>query len=156
MKFFTLAITSLVAFLVFVSCGKSKSDSGSSQSSSAVGSSSQRFLQTSTTSEVGTSESGSSYHYSSSSGGNVEYYNPGIGTSSSYSLDVEYDGSGDVEQINFSNGGWLDGSHIVDQEHNGDGTITVTTDRGYEYTVDESEDYQEQQESEEDEEESEY
>ena len=72
--------------------------------------------------------------------GNVHYYNPNTGTQSDYTLDVEHDGNGDVERINFDHGGYIDESHIADQEHNGDGTITVTTDKGYEYTVDESSD----------------
>ena len=72
--------------------------------------------------------------------GNVHYYNPNTGTNSDYTLDVEHDGNGDVERINFDSGGYIDESHIAYQEHNGDGTITVTTDKGYEYTVDESSD----------------
>ena len=75
--------------------------------------------------------------------GNVHYYNPNTGTQSDYTLDVEHDGSGDVERINFDHGGYIDESHIADQEHNGDGTITVATDKGYEYTVDESENEEE-------------
>jgi len=89
----------------------------------------------------------SASHSNSYGGGNVEYYNPSTGTQSTYSLDVEYDGNGDVEQINFSHGGYIDESHIASQEHNGDGTITVETDNGAEFTVDESEDYDGEQEN---------
>jgi len=77
----------------------------------------------------------------------VHYSNPNTGTQSDYDLDVDYDGSGEVERINFNNGGWIDDTHITDQTHNGDGTITVTTDKGYEYTVDESEDSTEEESS---------
>jgi hypothetical protein len=77
----------------------------------------------------------------------VHYSNSNTGTESDYDLDVDYDGSGDVERINFNNGGWIDDSHITDQTHNGDGTITVTTDKGYEYTVDESPDSSDEPES---------
>jgi hypothetical protein len=73
----------------------------------------------------------------SSGSSDVHYYNPNTGTQSDYDLDVDYDSNGDVERINFPNGGWIDDSHIQDQTHNSDGTITVTTDRGYEYTVNE-------------------
>jgi hypothetical protein len=64
----------------------------------------------------------------------VDYYNPNTGTSSTYYLDVEMDDGG-VEQINFDNGGYIDQNHITDQETNDDGSITVTTDEGAEYTV---------------------
>jgi hypothetical protein len=71
--------------------------------------------------------------------GSVEYYNRSTGTTANYDLDVEYDGNGDVEQINFPSGGYISSYHITDQTHNGDGTITVTTDKGQEFTVDEEE-----------------
>ena len=71
--------------------------------------------------------------------GAVHYYNPRTGTNAEYDLDVDYDGSGDVEQITFPKGGYISEHHITDQTHNGDGTITVTTDRGQEFTVDEEE-----------------
>ena len=91
-------------------------------------------------SNYSTSEQQTEASSSYSSSDAVHYSNPNTGTQSDYTLDVEYDGNGDVERINFSNGGWLDDSHITDQTHNGDGTITITTDKGYEYTVDESSD----------------
>jgi hypothetical protein len=71
--------------------------------------------------------------------GSVDYYNPSTGTTASYDLDVEYDSDGEVEQINFPSGGYIGSHHITDQEHNGDGTITITTDKGQEFTVDEEE-----------------
>lgn len=86
----------------------------------------------------------SSSHSASYGSGNVEYYNPRTGTQSTYTLDVDYDGNGDVERINFDHGGYIDESHIVSQQHNGDGTITVETDNGVEFTVEESGDYEEQ------------
>ena len=70
-------------------------------------------------------------------GGSVEYYNANTGTSASYDPDVEYDSDGDAERINFPSGGYIGQHHITDQTHNGDGTITVTTDTGQEFTVDE-------------------
>ena len=72
--------------------------------------------------------------------GTVDYYNPSTGTRGTYTLDVEYDGAGDVERITFPSGGYISEHHITDQTHNGDGTITVSTDTGREFTVEEEED----------------
>src|SRR5437868_778071 len=38
----------------------------------------------------------------------VGYYNPKTGYSADYTLDVEYTPDGEVERINFPNGGWID------------------------------------------------
>ncbi|TGE06108.1 hypothetical protein EU556_14670 [Hymenobacter fodinae] len=65
-----------------------------------------------------------------SGSGNVHYYSPNRGTVSDYTLDVKHDANDNVERINFENGGWIDHSHITDQTHNGDGTITLETDTG--------------------------
>lgn len=65
----------------------------------------------------------------------VDYYNPKTGTRSEYKLDVDYQ-DGEVDKIKFDNGGYIDRSHIDSQTDNGDGTVTVRTDRGTEYTVD--------------------
>lgn len=64
----------------------------------------------------------------------VEYYNPSTGTRSYHNLEVEFD-DGQVDTIHFPNGGWMDSDHISDQIDNGDGTITVVNEHGYEYTV---------------------
>jgi hypothetical protein len=64
----------------------------------------------------------------------VDYYNPNTGTSNSYTLEVEVSGN-EVIQINFNNGGWLDEDHIDAESLDSDGTCTLVSDRGYEYTV---------------------
>jgi hypothetical protein len=65
----------------------------------------------------------------------VEYYNPNTGRNSYYTLDVEVVDN-IVTVIHFSNGGWLDETHIVSGgELDVDGTTTIYTDKGYEYTV---------------------
>ena len=64
----------------------------------------------------------------------VDYYNPNTGTSNSYTLEVEVS-SNEVIQINFNNGGWLDEDHIDAESLDSDGTCTLVSDRGYEYTV---------------------
>ena len=71
--------------------------------------------------------------------GSVHYNNPSTGTNADYDLDVDYDGSGNVDRITFPSGGHISEYHITEQTHNGDGTITVITDRGQEFTVDEEE-----------------
>ena len=63
----------------------------------------------------------------------VHYFNPSTGTSSDYECEVDLDSEGQVERINWPTGGWLEAKDVAD---NGDGTQTITTDRGYEYTVD--------------------
>lgn len=66
----------------------------------------------------------------------VEYNNPKTGTHSDYDLEVDRDSDGNVQRINFPNGGWkeVDGQGV----DNGDGTETFTDDRGYQYTVSKS------------------
>ena len=64
----------------------------------------------------------------------VDYYNPNMGTNNSYTLEVEVSGN-EVIQINFNNGGWLDEDHIDSESLDSDGTCTLVSDRGYEYTV---------------------
>jgi hypothetical protein len=63
----------------------------------------------------------------------VGYENPSTGYTASYDLDVEYTLDGEVERINFPNGGYED--DFIDQTKNGDGTITVTDEDGREFTV---------------------
>jgi hypothetical protein len=63
----------------------------------------------------------------------VEYYNPSTGTRNTYTLDVEVEG-GELVQIDWPNGGWLDESHFVAEDISS-GECSFTSDRGYEYTV---------------------
>lgn len=63
----------------------------------------------------------------------VEYYNPSTGTRSDYQLEVDRDADGNIERINFPNGGWkeIDG----EASKNGDGTETYVDSHGVEYTI---------------------
>lgn len=63
----------------------------------------------------------------------VEYFNPNTGTNNTYSLDVEVE-DGELVQINWSNGGWMDGSHFMAEDISS-GECSFTSDKGYEYTV---------------------
>jgi hypothetical protein len=63
----------------------------------------------------------------------VEYYNPNTGTRNTYDLDVEVDG-GELVQINWPNGGWLDETHFTSEDIT-DGECSFTSDKGYEYTI---------------------
>jgi len=65
----------------------------------------------------------------------VEYYNPNTGTQRTYTLNVEVSNN-TVTVIHFNNGGWLDETHIESGgELDDDGSTTIYTDKGYEYTV---------------------
>ena len=65
----------------------------------------------------------------------VEYYNPNIGRTSYYTLDVEVVDN-IVTVIHFSNGGWLDETHIISGgELDENGRTTIESDKGYYYTV---------------------
>jgi hypothetical protein len=66
----------------------------------------------------------------------VGYYNPKTGYKSDYDLDVDHNSDGTVDRINFDNGGYIGSHHITHQEDNGDGTVTVHTDKGQQFTVD--------------------
>ncbi|SEI96275.1 hypothetical protein SAMN04488018_1082 [Myroides marinus] len=63
----------------------------------------------------------------------VEYYNPRTGTSSTYELDVEVE-DGNLVQINWPNGGWLDETHFTSEDITS-GSCSFSSDRGVEYTV---------------------
>jgi hypothetical protein len=63
----------------------------------------------------------------------VEYYNPRTGTDNSYTLDVEVE-DGELVQINWPNGGWLDESHFSPEDISS-GKCSFTSDKEYEYTV---------------------
>lgn len=63
----------------------------------------------------------------------VEYYNPNTGTRNTYELDVEVE-DGNLTQINWPNGGWLDETHFYSEDISS-GECSFTSDRGYRYTV---------------------
>lgn len=63
----------------------------------------------------------------------VEYYNSSTGTRSSYDLDVEVE-NGDLVQIDWPNGGWLDSTHFY-PESISSGEVSFRSDKGYNYTV---------------------
>ena len=63
----------------------------------------------------------------------VHYYNPETGHTATYSLDVDVE-DGEVYQINFPKGGWLDDSHISPTELE-DGSATIIDDEGREFEV---------------------
>jgi hypothetical protein len=64
----------------------------------------------------------------------VDYYNPTTGTSSTYTLDVEVE-DGQVKQINFPNGGYLDDDHITPADIDDDGNAHVEGEDGKTYDV---------------------
>ncbi len=63
----------------------------------------------------------------------VEYYNSSTGTRRSYDLDVEVQ-NGDLVQIDWPNGGWLDSTHFS-PDNISSGEVRFTSDKGYRYTV---------------------
>lgn len=63
----------------------------------------------------------------------VEYYNPNTGTRNTYKLNVEVENNQLIE-IDWPNGGWLDETHF-NAEDISDGECSITSDRGYEYTI---------------------
>lgn len=63
----------------------------------------------------------------------VQYYNPETGHMATYTLDVEVE-DGEVRQINFPKGGWLDETHISPEELE-DGRATLRDEEGREYEV---------------------
>lgn len=63
----------------------------------------------------------------------VEYYNPNTGIRKTYDLDVEVE-DGYLVQINWPNGGWLDGTHFSSEDISS-GECSFRSDRGYRYTV---------------------
>lgn len=63
----------------------------------------------------------------------VEYYNPNTGTRHTYDLNVEVE-NGELIQINWPNGGWLDETHFTAEDISS-GECSFTSDRGYEYTI---------------------
>ncbi len=64
----------------------------------------------------------------------VDYYNPETGYSESYTLDVEVE-NGEVNEINFPNGGHLDEDHITAEELDEDGNASVDGEDGKTYDI---------------------
>lgn len=64
----------------------------------------------------------------------VEYYNPQTGYSQTYTLDVEVE-DGEVIQIDFPNGGYLDEDHIAPSELDEEGNAHIDGDEGRTYEV---------------------
>ncbi len=64
----------------------------------------------------------------------VDYYNPETGFTNTYTLDVEVE-NGEVVQINFPRGGWLDNSHINSEALDEDGRATITDDEGRQFEI---------------------
>jgi hypothetical protein len=64
----------------------------------------------------------------------VDYYNPETGYRQTYNLDVEVE-NGEVVQINFPNGGWLDASHITPEYLDENGTAVIYGEDGKTYDV---------------------
>lgn len=64
----------------------------------------------------------------------VEYYNPNTGTRNTYSLNVIVSDN-ELVEIQFPNGGWMDDDHFSPEELDDNGYCSITSDKGYEYTV---------------------
>jgi len=64
----------------------------------------------------------------------VDYYNPTTGYSSTYTLDVQVE-DGQVKQINFPNGGYLDEDHITPADIDQEGNAHVVGEDGKTYDV---------------------
>jgi hypothetical protein len=66
----------------------------------------------------------------------IDYYNPQTGYTATYSLDVEVENC-QVIQIDFNNGGYLDGDHIGpgDIDENGDASIEDDLGRTFEVHI---------------------
>jgi len=64
----------------------------------------------------------------------VDYYNPETGYSATYSLNVEIENC-QVVQIDFNNGGYLDGDHIEPANIDENGDASVEDDQGRSFEV---------------------
>lgn len=64
----------------------------------------------------------------------VYYNNPQTGYSATYTLDVEVE-DGQVVQIDFPNGGYIDSDHITPEALNSDGECTIYGDDGKTYGI---------------------
>jgi len=67
-------------------------------------------------------------------GATVDYNNPSTGYSATYTLDVEVS-DGQVTQIDFPNGGYLDEDHITAADIDQDGDAEVEGEDGKTYNV---------------------
>lgn len=63
----------------------------------------------------------------------VEYYNPNTATRHTYQLNVEVE-AGELTEIHWPNGGWLDESHFTAEDIS-DGECSFVSDKGYRYTI---------------------
>lgn len=130
----------LILFTFFISC--KKSDATSSTSSTNTSSSSFATLNEEVNPEdMDISDDDDVQRYLDATGdypdgtycAEVEYYNPNTGTRRSYDLDVEVQ-NGDLAQIDWPNGGWLDSTHFS-PESISSGEVSFRSDKGYRYTV---------------------
>ncbi|SDD89839.1 peptidase associated/transthyretin-like domain-containing protein [Riemerella columbipharyngis] len=64
----------------------------------------------------------------------VDYYNSKTGYSATYTLDVEVE-DGQVVQIDFPNGGYLDDDHIAPADLDEHGKTTIYGEDGKEYEI---------------------
>jgi hypothetical protein len=64
----------------------------------------------------------------------IDYYNPQTGYAAAYSLDVEVENC-QVIQIDFNNGGYLDGDHIEPGDIDENGDASIEDDRGRSFEV---------------------
>jgi hypothetical protein len=64
----------------------------------------------------------------------VQYYNPATGTNRTYTLNVEVE-SNEVTKIYFSNGGYLDNSHINPETLSSSGTCSITDDQNRDFDI---------------------
>lgn len=64
----------------------------------------------------------------------IDYYNPATGYSATYTLDVNVEDC-QVVQIDFNNGGFLDGDHIEPSDIDENGDAAVEDDRGRSFEV---------------------
>lgn len=63
----------------------------------------------------------------------IDYYNPKTSTRNSYTLEVEIEDN-NLVTIYWSNGGQLDEDHFS-SEYIGEGSCSITSDKGYEYEI---------------------
>ena len=131
----------LLLAVAFLSSCKKKSDSSESISSSSNNTSSFADFTETNVEDMDISTWEDAEKYQEATGdypdgtycADVEYYNPNTGTRKTYELDVEVE-NGDLVQINWSNGGWLDESHFEPGDISS-GSYSFTSDEDYEYTV---------------------
>lgn len=130
----------LIFFTLFLGC--KKSDSSSSNFSESTNTSSFATLTEDTDPEdMEISDDDDVQRYLDATGdypdgtycAEVEYYNSSTGTRRSYDLDVEVE-NGDLIQIDWPNGGWLDSTHFT-PESISTGEVSFRSEKGYNYIV---------------------